>query len=272
MDSRDMQVIGVCRFSYPALGGFQVDHDTTAAREAYLYAPARMEERLRTFEALTLPALRAQSDPDFTFLVVIGESLPRAYRDRLEALLAGMPQAVVRAHPPGRHRDVMKRAVNSVREARGLPSLQFRMDDDDAVGRHFVERLRQAASDIRGTIRANRYCAIDFTQGFIARPGPEGIAAAPTRQALWTPALAMAVKPAASRCILNFSHAKLDRMMPVLSLPQEPMFVRGHNDYNDSRQKPGVRRFRLDPLDAQGEARFRNLFAIDAERVRALYA
>ena len=87
MDSRNMQVIGLCRFSYPALGGFQVEHDTPEERAAFLYAPDRMESRLRTFETFTLPPLRAQSDQDFLFGVVIGEDLPDRWRDRLEALL-----------------------------------------------------------------------------------------------------------------------------------------------------------------------------------------
>ncbi|MEX0310749.1 MAG: glycosyltransferase, partial [Tateyamaria sp.] len=30
-----MQIIGLCRFSYPAVGGFQVEHDTVDARIAY---------------------------------------------------------------------------------------------------------------------------------------------------------------------------------------------------------------------------------------------
>ncbi|MCP3879258.1 MAG: hypothetical protein GY701_12850, partial [Sulfitobacter sp.] len=50
-----MQVLGLCRFSYPALGGFQVGHDSTADRIAYLYDPARLEERFRLFETVALP-------------------------------------------------------------------------------------------------------------------------------------------------------------------------------------------------------------------------
>ena len=34
-----MRVIGICRFSYPALGGFKRMHETVEEREAYLYAP-----------------------------------------------------------------------------------------------------------------------------------------------------------------------------------------------------------------------------------------
>ena len=49
-EGADMQVIGLCRFSYPGEGGFQVTHDSLRARMAHLYAPARMEERFATFE------------------------------------------------------------------------------------------------------------------------------------------------------------------------------------------------------------------------------
>ena len=160
-----MQVIGLCRFSYPAIGGFQVDHPTLEERIAYLYSPARMEERFATFETITLPPLRAQTDPDFTFLVVIGDSLPDHYRQRLDALLADVPQAIVAAYPPKRHRKIMQDAINEVRAFDGEHCLQFRMDDDDAVGVRYVERLREdetalyhgrAGADVQTQDRAKR--------------------------------------------------------------------------------------------------------------------
>jgi hypothetical protein len=52
-----MQVIGLCRFSYPAIGGFQVEHETIEDRIAYLYADARIEERFRLMEAVALPCI-----------------------------------------------------------------------------------------------------------------------------------------------------------------------------------------------------------------------
>ncbi|QYX57741.1 putative rhamnosyl transferase [Roseovarius sp. SCSIO 43702] len=272
MNSRDMQVIGICRFSYPALGGFQVEHDTIEDREAFLYDPIRMEERFRTFEALTLPPLRAQTDPDFTLAVVIGTSFPPHLRARLEALLADLPQAVLVAREPGRHRPVMKAVVNALREDRGLPSLQFRMDDDDAVSIRFVERLRETAQDMIGVIRNNRYAGIDFNQGFIARLDAGGVRARPCIETLWTPALAIAVSPHASRGIMNFSHAKLARIMPVLSVTGEDMFIRGHNDFNDSRQKDGIKPVRLPRISAEDAAHLSRVFCLDETRVRALYA
>lgn len=266
-----MQVIGLCRFSYPGSGGFQVEHQSLDDRIAYLYAPERLEERFRTFEAFTLPALKAQTDPEFTFLVIIGESLPPPYRARLAALLADLPGAIVQAHPPGPHRQVMQDAINSVRRAKG-PCLQFRMDDDDAVAVTYVEKLRTAARDVRGLLRNHRHIAIDFNQGYVARPGPEGIAATPTQQPYTTAALALMFAPNVPLCVMNFAHAKVGRRMPTVTFSGEDMLVRGHNDFNDSRQKEGVKSVALTPLDAAGEAHFRATYNIDADQVRTLYA
>ncbi|MGJ8547567.1 MAG: putative rhamnosyl transferase [Sulfitobacter sp.] len=263
-----MQVIGLCRFSYPAIGGFQVEFDTLEERIAYLYAPARMAERFATFETFTLPSLRAQSDPDFTFLVVIGDQMPQVYRQRLEALLADMTQAVVQAHPPKPHRAVMKEAINSQRRFDAEPCLQFRMDDDDAVGVNFVARLRETAEALRSFAQGRKVLAIDFNQGFIARPGPEGIAACPTQAPYQTAGLALMVAPKAQLTVMNFSHVKMPLKMATVTLTGEDMLVRGHNEFNDSRQGPKVRKFALEPLSKAQEQHFKTCFNIDADQVR----
>lgn len=165
----------------------------------------------------------------------------------------------------------MKEVINSVREDRGQPSLQFRMDDDDAVSVRFVERLRAAAQGLRGILARHRYVAIDFNQGFTARLDRGGIRAKPTIETLWTPGLGMAVAPRASRGIMNFSHAKLARVMPVLSMPGEDTFIRGHNGFNDSRQKAGVRPVRLPRVDAQTAAHLKQAFALDEDHVRHVF-
>jgi len=267
-----MQVIGLCRFSYPGDGGFQVEHETLQDRIDYLYAPERMEERFRTFETITLPPLRAQTDGDFTLLIVIGHSLPDEYRDRLEALVADMPQVALQSHAPGPHRKVMQEAINLVRRDSRDPCLQFRMDDDDAVAVTYVEKLRAAAQDLRKLSRRHRHIAIDFNQGYIARPGPRGLEVAPTKSPYTTAGLALMFKPSVNLSVMNFSHNKVAQTMPTVTFTGEDMMVRGHNDFNDSRQKSGVRKIRLNTLDTEGEALFRRVYNIDAEAVRAAYA
>ncbi|SLN72841.1 hypothetical protein ROJ8625_03887 [Roseivivax jejudonensis] len=267
-----MQVIALCRFSYPAEGGFQVEHDSLAERVAYLNAPARLEERFRLFETICLPALRAQTDPDFSFVVLTGDSLPRHARDRLKALLADLPQARIVTRPPGPHRRVCREVLNAARDDPGAPCLQIRHDDDDAVAVDFVAQLRQAATDCAGLLARHPRVAFDWQAGFVARPGPEGLAAEETFHPYWGVAQALYVAGGTRQGIMNFGHHKVARFMPTVTFSDAPMFVRGHNAHNDSRQKPHVAPVTLPLLDAEGEALFRARFAIDADHVRRVFS
>ncbi|KIN65947.1 Rhamno transf domain containing protein [Sulfitobacter noctilucicola] len=267
-----MQTIGICRFSYPGDGGFQVEHRSLRERIDYLYAPARMHERFATFETMMLPPLKAQSDDDFTLLIVIGDSLPPVYRDRLEAAVEHMPQAVIQAHQPGPHRKVMQEAINSVRRFDGDACLQFRMDDDDAVACTYIEHLRQAAYDVLPMASRHRHIAIDFNQGFIARPSADGLSVAPTNVPYTTAALALMFRPDLPLSVMNFAHMKVGQKMPTVTFSGEDMLIRGHNDHNDSRQKPGTRAPKLAPLDAAGKAHIKATFNIDADAVAKAFA
>lgn len=260
------QVIGLCRFSYPALGGFQRGQGSPAERARFLYAPARLEERFRLFQALALPAIRGQTDPDFTFLVVIGADFPQ--RPRLEALLADVPQAVLRAYPPRPHREVMQEAIASVREPEAPRAIQFRLDDDDAVNLRFVARLREVVREAGPLLRRRPAMAIDFTRGHVVRASAAGIEAEAVARSLWAPGMAVVLRRDNRRSVMNYGHHAVWQQMPVLSLPDPDMFVRGWNPFNDSEFRPG-KDFR--PLDAAGEARFRAAYGIDAEAVRRIW-
>lgn len=260
------EVIGLCRFSYPALGGFQRRHDTPEARARYLYAPARLEERFRLFETVTLPSLRAQTDPDFTFLVVIGTDFPQ--RDRLEALLADLPQAVIRAFPPGRQRDVMARAITEARRPGPRFSQQFRLDDDDGVGRSFVARLRQTVQDARPLFERNRRVAIDFNRGHVLRASVAGIHALPVTRAFWTPGLAVVLREDAPKTVMNFGHKELWKHMTTISLNDPDMFIRGMNDHNDSDLGIAEPLPLLDPEQARA---FEAAYGVSAAHVQAVH-
>lgn len=272
LNSQDMQVIGLCRFSYPAYGGFQVEHESIEQRRAYLYAPERMDDRMRTFETIALPGLKAQTDQNFEFLIVVGTCLPSHYRAQLEAMIADMPQAKIVAEEPAKHRPVMKRVINRhLRENSILPSLQFRHDDDDAVAVNFVERFREAAADCSGLLAKAPTVGIDFNRGYSARPTASGMLSTPSFMPYYGVALGLSVAPYVDQTIMNFSHNKLNQVMPTVTFSDEDMFVRGHNDFNDSRQKANVKRVNLEPLDLSGEVHFKERFAIDSDQIRSTF-
>lgn len=272
MASPDFQVLGLCRFSYPALGGFQVEHETLDERRAYLYAPERMEERFRTLEAVSLPCLRAQTDQSFRLLIVVGDCLPAVYRTRLERLVADFPQAEIVTRAPDQHRRAMQRVLNDYREDTAkLPCLQFRHDDDDAVSLTFVERLRNAARDCLPLLMQHEAVAVDFNQGYMARFGSDGISAAESFNPYLGVGFGMAIRPDFRRSIMNYGHNKVHRNMPTITFNDPAMFVRGYNDFNDSRQKAGVKPVNLAPLTDDQTAFFKSQFAIDAERVKQIF-
>ncbi len=76
---RQMPVIGITRFSllfdernyFAEMEGLSLDQ-----RRARLFAPSRMEDRFRHFEALCLPSLLAQTDPRFRGLILYSTELP----------------------------------------------------------------------------------------------------------------------------------------------------------------------------------------------------
>ncbi|WP_136439847.1 glycosyltransferase [Pacificoceanicola onchidii] len=266
-----MQTIGFCRFSYPAEGGFQVEHESIRDRMAYLWSDARMTERFRHFEAICLPGLKAQTDPDFTFVILIGEEMPEHWIARLLELVQDFPQARIEARPPGPHRKVCQSVMNSVRDM-DQPCLQFRHDDDDAVAVDFVAHLKQAAQDCASLVSQHRLVGFDWNRGYVARPDAGGLCADPNVTPYWGVAQGMSVAAGVRQTILNFGHNKINQFMPTVTFTAPEMFVRGHNDHNDSRQKKHVKPVALPRLDTQGEALFRDRFAIDADQVRRVFA
>ncbi|MFX0544005.1 glycosyltransferase [Roseovarius sp. S1116L3] len=265
-----MRTIGVCRFSYPALGGFKRMHDTVAEREAYLYGPERMALRFAHFETLTLPSVAAQTDPDFTFLIVIGQNMPQPWLGRLEALCAPVPQIKIVPSAPLKHRLALQRAIQAELGEGRPESLQFRLDDDDAMGVDFIELARSVARRSARLRRRQPRTAIDFNTGYSATLSAEGIIAEDVVSSFWACGLAVHFAEGDDKTIMNFGHHKLHHIMPSIIHPRPRMYIRAKHVDNDSEAKFRPRRLR--PLtDAQRQI-FRDRFNVDEERVRAAFA
>ncbi len=266
-----MQIIGLCRFSYPALGGFQVGHDTPEDRMAYLFDSVRLQERFRLFETVALPCLMAQTDPDFDLVILVGDAMPQIHLDRLKALIAPLRQARIVQEPPRPHREVMKDVLNAARQNPAEPCVQFRFDDDDAVSVDFIARLRKTVDDCAPLLVQHKSVALDWNKGFVAQFGADGIRATPSFRPYYTAALAMFVRGRCPLTIMNFAHDKIHRFMPSITFPDKAMYVRGHNGFNDSRQKNAAQ-IELHPLTDQEITLFRDRFAIDINVVRTAFS
>ncbi len=265
-----MRIIGVCRFSYPALGGFKRMHDTVAEREAYLYAAKRMALRFAHFETLALPSVRAQTDPDFTFLIVIGQNMPEPWRTKLHDLCAPVPQIKIVECEPMKHRLALPLAIQDELGKDRPESLQFRLDDDDAMGVDFVELARNVARRSARLRRREPRIAIEFNTGYSATLSKDGIIAEDVISSFWACGLGVYFSEGDDKTIMNFGHHKLHHVMPSIIHPRPPMYIRAKHTDNDSEAK--FRPRRLKPLsDAQRQI-FKDRFNVDEEQVRAVFS
>ena len=236
-----MQTILFCRFSYPAEGGFQVDHDSIEERRAYLYDPARMEARLALFEHFCLPGLKAQTEPDFDLVVLVGTCLPDRYLARLQTLLGDLPQARIIARDPAPHRQVCQSVLNAARKHINQPCLQVRHDDDDALAVDFVARLHKAVADCAALVLGHKLVGFDWNRGHtLRRSDINRFEIAETVTPYLGVAQAMAVQGGVRQSQMNFAHSRINRFMPTVSFTDPPMFLRAQHAHNDSRQKPNV--------------------------------
>ncbi|MDP5219356.1 putative rhamnosyl transferase [Ruegeria sp. 2205SS24-7] len=267
-----MDILGLCRFSYLGEGGFKMTHDTLDDRRAFLYQQERLVTRFRHFEAITLPSVAGQTDPDFRLLVVIGQDFPAPYLDRLQNLTRHVPQVLIRAYPPMRHRRVMIRAMRDNYGAPEQPSLQFRLDDDDAMGRDFIARFRETAEDTRALWSKHRAIAVDFNRGYVFRAGPEGLQVCAYSYAYSAIALGIIVQLGLKDTIMDYTRGKLWTDMPTVTFPHEDMMLRAHHDFNDSRMKRGGKPFDYTPLTRVQERYFKNRFNINNARGKQVFS
>jgi len=235
-DSTDkgIQVLGLCRFSVPSEGAFQVEHDSIEERRAMLYDPRRLAQRFAWFEHVLLPGIAAQKDAAFRLVVLMGEDFPDPWRGRMEAHIAAHPQLVVEYAPPLHHRLICARAIQAHTDPGAKIVAQFRLDDDDAVAVNFTRRLRRDIRRASGLFKGDAPVAVDYGRGILLSAGQGGLTLSPRLTRYWTPALAICTKPGDGHHILDFQHHLVWKEMTTLTFVDEIMFVRGDHQTNDS--------------------------------------
>ena len=229
-----VQMLGLCRFSVPSLGAFQVEHATIEDRRALLYAPARLDQRLAWFRHIALPSLRAQTDADFRLVLLLGEDFPEPWHGTLLGLVADLPQIVVEYAPPGPHREICAAAMRKHVDPAAEVVAQFRLDDDDAVAVDFVARTRAELPTLMPLFRRGGVMALDWCRGVLLTEGAGVVTPTLRRAQLWTPGLVILTRPMAAKMVLDYPHHLVWRHMPVLSLQDDVMFLRGAHGGNDS--------------------------------------
>jgi len=230
-----LQVQGLCRFSYPCTGGFKKYHNSLPERRAALYDPRRLDQRLAWFTHVGLPGLAAQTDPDFTLHVLVGEDLPNPWRDRLADAIAPVPQIRLHALPPLDHRAACRQVLLGARDQTKAHVAEFRLDDDDAVAVTYVETLRKLHRKMSRVAGAKGRVALDHGRGVVLEATPDGqIVPHGVVSHCWSAALALYARPDDDGTIMDFPHHKIWMRMPFVNLTDQVMFIRGDHGGNDA--------------------------------------
>lgn len=230
-------MLGLCRFSLLVEGGFQIIHETLQARREMLYDPRRLEYRLAWLQHVCLAGLSAQTDPDFTLVVLTGEDFPAPWMARLRAVVADLPQAVLVTRAPGRHRDVCMGALALHIDPRADVVGQFRLDDDDTVSRDYIARSRADFSGFRGLFDQHGRVASNYASGLVVSDTGPQLTFESRAVTNWSCATTLYFAPDSTTGVMDYGHHRLAEFMPTVTQTDSLMYLRGWHDGNDSRRR-----------------------------------
>ncbi|MEP4309396.1 MAG: glycosyltransferase, partial [Lentilitoribacter sp.] len=172
--SQLFKTIGVMRFSVLTPTYYNEKFDSLEKIAAHIYSDSRMALRFHIFEKLVLPSLAKQSDPDFNLVILSGQAMPEKHKKRLNDLIAPYTNMRVDYVDTEDHYQLLKKGFQSVPLEGATQRLMFRLDDDDAVGIMFIERLKVIAEGLTNLMGDKVPQVIAFNRGFHVRIEPEG--------------------------------------------------------------------------------------------------
>lgn len=219
-------IVGICRFSFLGRGDWAVyagkphgsDEEQEARRKMAetLYRSERLEQRFRSFEALTLASIKAQRHPDFHFVVLTSTAMPQQWRERLERLCAGDGRIHLLVSDAGTVNEALLPLLSQIAENGRHRLVQFRLDDDDCLGIEYTAALHRAAE----AARQYDVFAFSMPRGLLAS---NYAGAAPARYEIDRPfhSAGAAVRPRSpAQTIYSFGHYALMRRFPCILDPR----------------------------------------------------
>jgi Putative rhamnosyl transferase len=228
-------IFGHVRFSFYGFTDTRLRPTEDGTALARLYDETRMARRFFLFENLTLPSLMAQTDKNFTTVILTSDVMPDRFKARLSALAARLPGAVVDYSPHRRGDLALRQHMVGAAAPRQLgTSVHFRLDDDDALAAGYVARLRKLAQGVSPSTH------LTFPSGIMLFPAspdaPQGVSMLHQRF-LTAIGLATVNGPGFNKNPFQMMHSNVWTRWPVVSDPSFPAFIRTQHYDNDTAAK-----------------------------------
>lgn len=199
--------------------------------------PQRLDKRLHFLQRVLLPSIAGQTLPPasdwFRLCLLVSDQLPSEAQGALMKVVSAYPWCQV--VPVSAERGALGKAVNQALMAFVEDDelfITFRIDDDDALGKRYLEALQPFGSE---TYRGH---AISFPFGYKA--WFDYSTGGYTRVAEhWEPKAAQGLAYVGHRgdkirhVFQTGNHTRVDRRLPLLTLPAGPMYLRTYHQGND---------------------------------------
>lgn len=240
----DPHLLLVIRFSYVALGGYVISESGEDKVRAKLYDPERLERRFRLFEALTLPSLLAQTDQNFTTVVLLGRDFPREFRKRLERILLPLHDARIAALRPMNSYKATRAAIDLCARKDATHLMTMRVDDDDALGRDAMAETRRLAPMMVQMAQPENPSVIAFNSGLFLEFGAGGnILYGVGEKTPLGLGMTMISPQGARQTVFSMDHRRVHTRFNTYTDAKTPRFIRTvHRDNDSSAYMAGERR------------------------------
>lgn len=225
----DLQLLGLCRFSYASAAGSGFSIKTN------VYDQDRLKSRYTIFKNLWLPSVQGQTNNDFTAVILIGSGLPPEYKSKLYEDTKRMPQIVIHEEEDGQaHADVCNRVLHHYRKPSCNYIGEFCLDDDDAISLNFVEETRQNFLSISGLLAEHGRAELSFCRGYAAEIHGKQLSLKEVVMPHWTCGQIIFQQMPSRLTLFNFHHFRFWKKHPCLLVSHKPMFLRGFHGTNDT--------------------------------------
>lgn len=243
-----VQIKGLLRFSYLSENGFAKSTQGMEKMREMLYAPARLARRFALFERLALHSLKLQDDQDFSVGILIGEDFPQDARAHLESLLDGFAAAQIVALPPMVHIQAVKAAYDALPDDPDATHIAtFRQDDDDAMHRETIGRVRTVSNHLLGMRETDDPFVIAFNRGLYLDADAEDPVTEWYERAPLGIGLAMVAQKGDAATVFRRNHRQFMQYYDCYTEVTQPMWIRSVHQDNDSSAQPTGRAGTLKP-------------------------
>jgi hypothetical protein len=228
-------IYGHIRFSYYGVTDTRLKPSEDDSTLLALYDETRMARRFHLFENLTLPSLIAQTDRNFTTVIMSSDVMPDRFKERLVILAARLPGAVVEFSASRRGDLAFRRFIaESLAPRMSGTAVHFRLDDDDALAVSYIARLRQISQTLPPSTH------VSFPSGIMLFPSgrdePSG-GSMPHQRFLTAIGLATVNSAKFTKNPFQMMHSNVWTRWPVVSDPSFPAFIRTQHFANDTAEK-----------------------------------